>query len=110
MKILLSLLGSSLLPFLILILMGSLIRKWQVKGAFLALLLIIGPLWFFNHGQVSPWITQYGPHQIDMGLATGVGILTYHFLTGAKWKKTLFNLSAALVGGCLAGILLALLS
>ncbi|WP_307122221.1 Lin0368 family putative glycerol transporter subunit [Streptococcus moroccensis] len=110
LSILLTLLGSGLLPFLILIVMGSLIRKWQVKGGFLALLVIIGPVWYLNHGQISPWIAQYGPHQIDMGLATGVGILTYHLLTGARWKKTLFNLSAALIGGFLAGILLALIS
>ncbi|WP_303974970.1 hypothetical protein [Streptococcus merionis] len=104
--VLTTILGGFILPFLILLILDRCLKQWKLKGGFLGLFMIIGTTWFLNHGKANPFIHQVGPHFIDMGLATGVGVIAFGLFSGGSWRETLPNLLAALTGGVIAGVFL----
>ncbi|MET3557351.1 hypothetical protein ABID29_000460 [Streptococcus rupicaprae] len=103
-----TILGGFLLPFAILSWWRRLVQRWQAVGGILGIVLIIGTLWLVNHGSARPLIYQSGPIFIDMGVATAVGVSVFDQLGGGSVLKSLPNISAALLGGLLAGLLLCL--
>lgn len=108
-QILTTILGGFLLPFAILVIWGRLVDRFGVLGGWIAALLIIGPLWYLNHGMAQPLIVQQGSVFIDMGFATGLGVLVYGLFKGLDFEAHRKNLIAALLGGCLAGFILFIL-
>lgn len=108
-QVLTTILGGFLLPFIILLLWGRLVDRFGAWGGWLAAVIIIGPIWYLNHGMSHPLIVQQGPVFIDMGFATGLGVLTYGLCKGISFQSHRANLLAALLGGCLAGIILFIL-
>lgn len=108
-QILTTILGGFLLPFAILVIWGRLVDRFGALGGWIAALLIIGPLWYLNHGMAQPLIVQQGSVFIDMGFATGLGVLVYGLFKGISFESHKENLLAALLGGCLAGFILFIL-
>ncbi|MCK1189460.1 hypothetical protein MXZ89_05200 [Streptococcus uberis] len=104
-----TLLGGFLLPFTILLLWGKMVDRFGAKGGFLAAFMIIGPIWFLNHGMAHPLIHQGSSVFIDMGYATAIGLLAYGLFRGLGIKVHLHNLAAMLIGGCLAGLIIHIL-
>lgn len=104
--LLLTLLGSFVPPFLIALLWGRLVKRYGVIGGFIAAIIVIGPMWLLNHGQEKAWIYQSGTLFFDMGFAVAIGMLAYDLASGKSIKVYGRNLSAAIVGGIIAGLLL----
>ena len=108
-EMLLTFFGDFILPFTIILLWGRLVKKWYAFGGFIAAFVIVGLIWILNHGMEQSFITQTGTTFIDMGLATAVGVFVHGICNGGKIKQSLINVFAAVIGGSLAGILLALM-
>lgn len=104
------LLGSFLLPFLILQIWGRLVKRYGALGGFLSALVTVAPMWLLNHGLTSPLIYQSSSVFVDMGMAAGMGILVAGLASGQSLSSYRLTLPAALLGGSLAGIVLFLLS
>ncbi|HEM3165773.1 hypothetical protein K6969_00535 [Streptococcus suis] len=99
-------LGGFLLPLIILLFWGRSVARFRVFGGFLSATLIVGTLWYLNHGSAKPLIVQTSSVVVDMGLATGIGVLVYGLARGKDWTKTRPLLLSAILGGVLAGVLL----
>lgn len=108
-QVLTTILGGFLLPFTILVIWGRLVDRFGGIGGWFAAVLIIGPIWYLNHGMAHPLIVQQGPVFIDMGFATGLGVLVYGLFKGLGFEAHRENLLAAILGGCLAGFVLFIL-
>lgn len=106
LQIISTFLGAALLPFFVILLWGRLTEKWQVRGGLLAAFLIIGPIWLINHGLPQALLVQSSQVFVDMGITTAVGVFVYGVLKGGNVRLSVINILAALVGGCLAGLLL----
>jgi hypothetical protein len=100
--------GGFLFPFVIRMSWGKMVDHWGPAGGWMAAAFIVGTIWCINHGISTPMITQSGGAWVDMGLAAGVGVWVASALTGGSVKKSYRNLSAAIVGGVLGGLLLSL--
>ena len=55
-QVLTTILGGFLLPFAILVLWGRLVERLGPFGGWLAAAIIIGPIWYLNHGMLEPLI------------------------------------------------------
>lgn len=104
-----TILGGFLLPFAILLIWGRLVVRLEPLGGWLAAALIIGPIWYLNHGMLVPLIAQQGPVFIDMGFATAIGVLVYGLTRGITVQAHRRNLLTVLLGGGLAGLILSFL-
>ena len=101
-----TLLGSFLLPFMILLMWDRLVQEYKVLGGLMSAGFIVGTAWVLNHG--LGFIYQSGGAWVDMALAAGVGGLTYSLLQGKSFKHAVPNLLAALTGALVSGFILAL--
>lgn len=101
-----TLIGGFILPFTILLIWGKLVNRFGALGAFLSAFIIIGPIWMINHEITHPLIHQSSPVFVDMGLATGFGIMVYGIKRGIPFSYHKDNLCFALVGGLLAGLVI----
>ena len=108
-QVLTTILGGFLLPFAILDFWGRLVERFGPLGGWFAAAIIIGPIWYLNHGMLNPLIVQHGAVFIDMGFATAIGVLVYGLTRGIDFSSHGRNLLAALLGGSLAGLILSFL-
>ena len=108
-QVLTTILGGFLLPFAILVLWGRLVERLGPFGGWLVAAIIIGPIWYLNHGMLEPLIVQQGAVFIDMGFATAIGFFVYGLTRGIDFPSHRRNLLAALLGGSLAGLILSFL-
>ena len=53
-QVLTTILGGFLLPFAILVLWGRLVERLGPFGGWLVAAIIIGPIWYLNHGMLEP--------------------------------------------------------
>lgn len=109
-----TLVGAALFPFIIRLVWGKLIEEFGTFGGFMAALWIVGVMWALNHGwphaNGGGLIKQTG-YWVDMGTAAGVGLLFASLLRGAKFDEhTSRNILAAVLGGIIAGLVLAFAS
>lgn len=104
-----TLVGSFLLPTLVLLCWKKSVDRLKGLGGFLSATLIVGTLWYLNHGSATPWIVQTSIVMVDMGIAAGLGVLVYGLTKGKDWAKTKPLLLSAIAGGVLSGMLLTIL-
>ncbi|MFP7297045.1 Lin0368 family putative glycerol transporter subunit [Neobacillus niacini] len=100
--------GGFIFPFAIRMMWGKMVENWGPIGGWVAAAFIVGTVWTMNHGIDKPLIHQSGDAWVDMGWAAGVGVFVASVLTGGKVKKSLTNVTAAVVGGIAGGYLLSL--
>ena len=100
--------GAALFPFIIRLVWGHFTDEFGTFGGFLSALFIVGVMWALNHGYThingGGLIHQTGVW-VDMGTAAGVGLLVASVLQVDKYTKT--NLLGALLGGLIAGLIIA---
>lgn len=99
--------GAFIFPFIIRMYWGKLVDEWGAIGGWVASIAIVGLAWALNHGIETPFFFQTGAW-VDQGLAAGVGVWVASILVGGNAKKSIPNISAALLGGLIAGIILIL--
>lgn len=85
---------------------GRLVNKFGAIGGFLAALIIVGTVWILNHGMDKHLIQQSGNGWIDMAWAAAIGTFTATVAAGGKIRNSFTNISAAIAGGILGGIVL----
>jgi len=102
-----TIIGSALFPIGIRLVWGKMVEDFGPAGGWMAAAFVVGTLWSLNHGLTNPMITQTG-FWVDMALAGGVGVYTTSLIHGGKVKGSLSTILAALIGGILAGLVLAL--
>lgn len=108
--------GAFIFPFVIRLLWGHLEKTYGPIGGIMAALFIVGVIWTLNHGFVGTSGNQAGliyqaGAWVDMGLAAGVGLIVASMARGAKFDNhTSRNVAGAIVGGLLAGLLLAIVN
>ncbi|WP_297421351.1 hypothetical protein [Clostridium sp.] len=88
---------------------GRLVNRFGGAGGFLAAFIIVGTIWIINHGMKYHFIQQGESGWIDMAWAAAIGVFTATVVTGGKVKKSFYNIGAAVVGGIISGIIVALL-
>ncbi|GAB6099945.1 hypothetical protein JCM16358_18240 [Halanaerocella petrolearia] len=98
-------LGSFLFPFLLRMFWGKMVDNWGVIGGWMAALFLVGTTWVFNHG--FSMIHQSGKIFIDMAWAAGVGVMVATAILGGKLRKAAPNLIGSIIGGIIAGLILA---
>ena len=103
--------GAALFPFIIRLVWGHFTDEFGTFGGFLSALFIVGVMWALNHGYAhvngGGLIYQTGVW-VDMGTAAGVGLLVASILQGPKFDKhTKTNILGALLGGLIAGLIIA---
>jgi len=98
--------GAFLFPLFIRLLWGRLVTRFGAIGGFLAAITIVGTIWIINHGIKYHLIQQGRNGWIDMGLAAAVGAFAASVATGGEIRKSFVNVSAAVVGGIISGIII----
>lgn len=112
-QIVTTLVGAALFPFVIRLVWGHFTDNFGAFGGFMAALWIVGLMWALNHGYAtinggSGLIHQTGAW-VDMGTAAGVGLIVASMGRGAKFDShTGMNVIAAIVGGIIGGLILAI--
>jgi hypothetical protein len=101
-----TILGAFLFPFLIRMMWGKFVKIGGVIGGFFVASVLIGTIWIMNHGMENHLIKQSGTVWIDMAWSAAIGIFIASFIGGGKIKKSFTNISAAVVGGIIGGIVL----
>lgn len=113
-QIITTFLGSFLYVFFLTSFFGS-FSKNKILSAYIGSFVIIGLFWVINHGIQTSMIYQSGKIWIDMAVASGIGVITRSFIDLKKRNikgikiVNIYSLSAAIVGGCIAGIILYLM-
>lgn len=116
-NILLTFIGAFIYSFSLNSYFSKLLMPNSSTDGFFASAMLIGLFWLINHGISTPLIFQSGPVWIDMAFASGVGVMVYTYFkqTNEKFPKlwhSMMNWSLlldAIIGGCLAGIILYLM-
>ena len=103
----LTLLGAILFPFLVRMLWGEIVKIFGTFGGWISAAVIIGLMWLLNHH--LGLMTQSGEIWIDMAFAVAAGIFVATILEGGKVKKSIPVFIGCLIGGGLAGIILAIM-
>lgn len=107
MQYLMIILGGFILPFSILCIWGKLVNRFGALGGWLGAFMIIGPVWFVNHGMPLPFIHQSSKVFIDMGFSTAIGVFVYGLRRGIPLDYHRSNILAAIFGGMVAGVIIA---
>ena len=100
--------GGFLFPFMVRMIWGKMVESWGPIGGWMAAAFIVGTVWTINHGISSPMIFQSGVSWVDMGLAAGIGVYVASAAMGGSLRKSVTNVSGAILGGIAAGFLLSL--
>lgn len=100
--------GSFIFIFFIRMAWGKMVEVWGPIGGWMAAAFITGTVWTLNHGINTPMIYQTGSAWIDMGMAAGIGGWIATACLGANKRKSIKNVSAAILGGLAGGALLSL--
>lgn len=98
--------GGFIFPFIIRMSWGRMVDSWGPIGGWMAAAFITGTVWTLNHGILTPMMTQSGAAWVDMGLAAGIGCWVATVRLGFDVKKSLKNVSAAILGGIAGAALL----
>ena len=99
--------GGFLFPFIVRLTWGAMVEEWGAIGGWMAAAFLVGTIWAINHGISTPMITQTGAW-VDQGLAVGIGVWVASTMAGGEAKKSVKNITSAILGGVLAGALLSL--
>lgn len=103
-KIIATISGGFIFPFLIRLVWGKLVENFGPIGGWLAAGFIVGTTWTLNHG--VGLIYQSGGAWIDMAWAAGTGLFVASALSGDNVGKGLSMVLNAIIGGVLGGFIL----
>jgi len=103
-KIIATMAGGFIFPFLIRLLWGKLVDNFGPIGGWLAAGFIVGTTWTLNHG--VGLIYQSGAAWIDMAWAAFVGLFVASALSGDDVGKGIGMVINAILGGILGGFIL----
>jgi hypothetical protein len=98
--------GGFVFAFVLNILWGKLVENVGILGGFIAAAFIVGGSWIMNHGagfivqgNAAPWV--------DQAWSVGIGGLAFGIVSKANIRKSIPTIIASLIGGTLAGFILA---
>ncbi|HHY43059.1 MAG TPA: hypothetical protein GX514_09510 [Thermoanaerobacterales bacterium] len=103
-KIIATIAGGFIFPFLIRLCWGALVDKLGPIGGWIAAGFIVGTTWTLNHG--VGLIYQSGAAWIDMAWAAFIGLFVASALSGDDVGKGLGTVVNAILGGLLGGFIL----
>lgn len=103
-KIIATIAGGFIFPFLCRLCWGALVDKLGPIGGWIAAGFIVGTTWTLNHG--VGLIYQSGAAWIDMAWAAFIGLFVASALSGDDVGKGLGTVVNAILGGLLGGFIL----
>ena len=103
-KIIATMAGGFIFPFLIRLLWGKLVDNFGPIGGWLAAAFIVGTTWTLNHG--VGLIYQSGAAWIDMAWSAFIGLFVASALSGDDVGKGIGMIINAILGGILGGFIL----
>lgn len=103
-KIIATMAGGFIFPFLIRLLWGKLVDNFGPIGGWLAGGFIVGTTWTLNHG--VGLIYQSGAAWIDMAWAAFIGLFVASAISGDDVGKGIGMIINAILGGVLGGFIL----
>lgn len=101
-----TIMGSGLFTFLVIMYWGKFVDKIGVIGGFLSSMIIPGTMWVLNHGIDNHLIIQTGSVWIDMAVSVGVGVFISSKIQGGKVRMAQITISAVLLASMISGYIL----